>query len=119
MVTAVIGASPNPERYAFKAITMLREYNHDVFALGNRIGRVSDVDILTSWPDKIADLNTLTLYLGTANQIEHYGYILNLNPRRIIFNPGAENPELSAIAMLKGIEVVEACTLVMLRTGQY
>jgi len=119
MVTAVLGASPNSERYAFKAITMLREYNHEVFALGNRSGRVSDVDILTSWPDKISDLDTVTLYLGISNQVEHYAFILNLHPKRIIFNPGTENPELGALAMLKGIEVVEACTLVMLRTGQF
>jgi predicted CoA-binding protein len=117
--TAIIGASSNPERYSFLATKMLQEYNHKVVPLGIKKGLCAEVEIITDWPTQIEDLDTVTMYLGPKNQPEHYQYILSLKPKRIIFNPGTENAEFSALAQLKGIETVEACTLVMLRTQQF
>jgi uncharacterized protein len=117
--TAIIGASPNPERYAFLASQMLFENHYAVVPLGIKSGKTAGIEIVTDWPSSIPDLHTVTLYIGPKHQPEHYPYILGLKPKRIIFNPGTENPELSALATIQGIEVVEACTLVMLRTEQY
>jgi predicted CoA-binding protein len=116
--TLVIGASENPERYSNKAIHMLRKHEHEVVAIGNRSGQVENV---TFSKDKTAfeDINTVTLYINPQRQPEYYDYILSLKPERIIFNPGTENPELEEMAEANGIQPVEACTLVLLTTGQY
>ena len=116
--TLVLGASPNPARYSYLAISQLRSKGHDVVALGRRNGKVSDVDIDTE-QKPVENLDTVTLYLNAGNQKAYYDYILSQNPRRIIFNPGAENEELAAMAKEKGILPQEACTLVLLSTGQY
>jgi len=116
--TMVLGASANPARYSFLAINSLRKHQHPVVAVGRRMGKVLDVDITTEKkPQDTVD--TVTLYLNPANQKEYYDYILSLRPKRIIFNPGTENPELSALAKTNGIQPMEACTLVLLSTGQY
>ena len=116
--TLVLGASANPARYSFLAINSLRKHQHPVVALGRRMGKVLDVDITTEKkPQDTVD--TVTLYLNPANQKEYYDYILSLRPKRIIFNPGTENPELSELAKSNGIQPMEACTLVLLSTGQY
>ncbi len=117
--TAIIGASANPARYSFLATNMLKEYDHEVVPLGIKAGEISGSTIIADWPASIPNLNTVTMYIGPKNQPEHYAYILALKPKRIIFNPGTENPELSALVAIQGIETVEACTLVMLRTGQF
>ena len=116
--TLVIGASAKPERYSNKAIFSLRSHGHDVLAIGNRTGTVADVTIQTGTPD-LAEIDTITLYLNSDNQQPIYDYILRLRPRRLIFNPGTENPELEAFAAAQGIQTVEACTLVLLATGQF
>lgn len=116
--TLVLGASENPERYSNKAIRMLRKYKFPVKAIGKKIGRVEDIDI-ESEKKEYEDIDTVTMYLGEKHQAEYYDYLLTLKPRRIIFNPGAENEELADIAKTNGIEVLEACTLVLLSTGQY
>lgn len=116
--TVVLGASENTERYSNKAIHRLRSYQHPVVAIGKRKGKVEDVEILTEQPE-IKDVDTVTLYLNPANQKPYYDYIMSLKPRRIIFNPGTENEELERLAAQEGINVLEACTLVMLGTGQY
>jgi hypothetical protein len=116
--TLVIGASTKPERYSNKAIQMLREYNHEVVALAKRAGQVDDVSIQTEFPSG-DDIHTVTLYLGAKRQTEYYEPLINLNPGRVIFNPGAENPELKEKLESAGIETVENCTLVMLRTQQF
>ena len=118
-VTAIFGASPNEGRYSNMAARMLSEYDHPIVPLGQRKGLIANKDIIVDWPDQIDNLDTLTMYVGPARQPEHYAYLLSLKPKRIIFNPGAENPELEALAAIQGVEVVNACTLVMLRTGQY
>ena len=102
--TVVFGASPNPQRYSYIATQMLQDADVEVVPLGIRKGQAAGLDIILEWP---SGLNNI------------HAYMLSLKPKRIIFNPGTENPELSVLASLQGIEVVETCTLVMLRTGQY
>jgi len=116
--TLVLGASPNPSRYSYLAINKLREKGHDVVAIGKHSGKVSDVEIGTE-EKPIENLDTVTLYLNADHQKEHYNFIFSQKPKRIIFNPGAENEELSSLARKNGIPVMEACTLVLLSTGQY
>ena len=116
--TLILGASSNPERYSFLALNRLRKNNHPVEAIGRKEETVAGVDIQTE-KKAIADIDTVTLYLNPANQKEYYDYILSLHPKRIIFNPGAENEELAELAKQNGIQPVEACTLAMLSTGQY
>jgi len=116
--TLVLGASENPSRYSYMAIQRLRAHDHPVVAVGRRNGQVSDVAITK---DHVAatGVDTVTLYLNPANQVEYYDYILHLHPKRIIFNPGTENEELMRKARENNIQPVVACTLVMLGTGQY
>ena len=117
-ITLVLGASPNPDRYSFLATNLLHEKKYQVYPFGIKKGQIGDLAILNEWPkDEVID--TVTLYVGPAGQVEYYDAILALSPRRIIFNPGTDNPDLQALAISKGIETIEACTLVMLKTGQY
>jgi predicted CoA-binding protein len=116
--TLVIGASENPSRYSYLAVNKLKNYGHPVEAIGKRKGIVNSIEIVTGTPP-LKDINTVTLYLNPTNQQPYYDYILSLNPKRIIFNPGTENPELAALARESNIEAIEACTLVMLSTNQY
>lgn len=116
--TIVIGASPNPSRYAYLATQRLRRYGHDVVAVGLREGQIADVSIRTDRPAE-TNVDTVTLYVGPQNQPAWRDYILDLAPKRIIFNPGTENDELEREAQRRGIEVVEGCTLVMLSSGEF
>ena len=116
--TLVLGASPKAERYSNQAVRELREHDHPVIALGRREGRIADVPIVTSIPPD-AGVDTVTVYMNERNQEAWTDAMLALSPKRIIFNPGAENPDLAERAKERGIEVLEACTLVMLATGQY
>ena len=116
--TLVLGASQNPARYSNLAINRLRAKKHPVVAIGKREGKVADVDIIKEHPP-MDDVDTVTIYMNENNQKQYYDYILSLHPKRIIFNPGAENDELAEIASSKGIQPMEACTLVLLSTGQY
>jgi uncharacterized protein len=116
--TLVLGASDNPSRYSYLAIKRLRNLGHTVVAVGRKNTKVADVIIETEQL-KFDNIDTVTLYLNPQHQQEYYNYILSLNPKRIIFNPGAENDELAALAKQKGIQPLEACTLVMLSTNQY
>jgi predicted CoA-binding protein len=116
--TLVIGASTNPERYAFRAVHQLLEHGHEVVAIGMKEGEVGPVHIQTGMP-AFKDIDTVTLYVGPAHQPGYYDYILSLKPKRVIFNPGTENPEFAEKVRRTGIEVEEACTLVMLSIGNY
>ncbi len=116
--TLVLGASANPSRYSYLAIDKLRAHGHPVVAVGKRIGNVAGVEISKNRVQE-QDVDTVTLYLNPTNQTEYYDYILDLQPKRIIFNPGTENAELIKKAKEKNIEPVIACTLVMLATNQY
>ena len=116
--TLVLGASPNSARYSYLAVEQLRNLKHPVVGIGKRKGNVADVIIDTGQPH-IEDVDTVTMYLNASNQQQYYQYILSLHPKRIIFNPGAENDELAQLAIKNGIQIQEACTLVLLSTGQY
>ena len=118
--TVIIGATTNPTRYAFIAAGMLSEYNHEIVPVGIKSGVVYGKEILaiTKRPI-IADVDTVTLYIGPQHQLEHYDYILSLNPKRVIFNPGTENAEFEKLITDLGAEALEACTLVLLRSNQY
>ncbi len=116
--TVIIGASNNPERYAYKATKMLSEHGHTVYPVGLREGKINGIDIITQ-KQVFENIDSVTLYVGPANQPSWYDYILSLNPKRIIFNPGTENPELEKLASEKNIECTEACTLVLLTINNY
>jgi uncharacterized protein len=116
--TLVLGASANPQRYSYLAVNKLREHHHPVLAIGSRLAKVADVNIETE-KIQVTDLDTVTVYLNKDNQKNYYDYILAQHPRRVIFNPGAENSEFERRLNNQGIQTVEACTLVLLGTGQY
>ena len=116
--TLVLGATPNTDRYANLAATRLVRSGHSIVNVGLKSGEVAGVQI--EKPGAIHnDIDTITLYVGPQHQKELYDYILNTHPKRIIFNPGTENPELRRMANEKGIETEYACTLVLLSIGQY
>jgi predicted CoA-binding protein len=118
--TLVIGASENTERYSNMAVRLLRTYGHTVLAIGNRSGKIADVEIKTFESAKdFSQIDTVTLYLNPLRQQMYYQFILDLKPRRVIFNPGTENDEFIERLENAGIATDEACTLVLLRTGQY
>ena len=116
--TLVLGGSLKEHRYSNKAIRSLRSHGHEVVSIGNSKGRVGDVDIFKELKPFI-DVDTITIYLSDRNQKPYYDYIFSLTPKRLIFNPGAENFELSQLAGHSNIEVLNACTLVMLSLNQY
>lgn len=116
--TLVIGASENPDRYAYKATVMLHEYGHPTVLLGNKTGEILGQKIRTEFPEN-EPVDTVTLYIGPRLQPQYYDAIVKLQPKRIIFNPGTENEELAALAEQHGIEPVEGCTLVMLRSNSF
>lgn len=116
--TLVLGASLKEERYSNKAIRDLRKYGHPVVAVGLREGQVLDVPIVKDIPPG-TDVDTVTMYLNAHNQEPWEARILGLHPKRIIFNPGAENPVFARKARAEGIATEEACTLVLLHTGQF
>ncbi|MGC4232481.1 MAG: CoA-binding protein [Niabella sp.] len=116
--TLILGASENSARYSNMALKKLRAHGHEVVAIGRREGKAADVAIIKSRPH-VQGIDTVTMYMNEQNQKEYEDYILSLKPKRIIFNPGAENDGLAKKAIENGIKSVEACTLVMLSTGQY
>jgi predicted CoA-binding protein len=116
--TVVIGASPNEERYSYRAVNSLVKAGHDVVPIGRRGGNISGHEIITKLIHHNS-VDTVTMYVGAQNQPGYYDYIIGLNPKRIIFNPGTENIELQEKARTNGIETIEACTLVMLSIGNY
>lgn len=118
--TVVVGASTNTGRYSYLACHMLQEEGHESVPLGIKRGTVAGHEILDirSRP-AIDNVDTITLYLGPLHQPEYYEYLLGLNPKRIIFNPGTENEEFETLAEERGIEAMEACTLVLLRSRQF
>jgi predicted CoA-binding protein len=117
--TLVIGASEKPDRYAYKAAISLLNHGHEVVLFGIKPGQVGGIPFMTEFPAAIPDLDTITLYINPTVQQEYYAKILALQPRRVIFNPGTENPEFQNLCSTAGIEPVEACTLVLLSIGQY
>jgi len=116
--TLIIGASPDPDRYAYKAAHMLTGRGHQIVNIGIKKGEVAGVAI--EKPDVIYhDIDTITLYIGPATQPQYFDYIVATKPNRVIFNPGTENAVLEDLLDQHHIEYTEACTLVLLSTGQY
>jgi len=120
MRVAIIGATTNTARYAYLAAEMLHQYHYDFVPVGIRKGKVFGKEIIDirSFP-AIENIDTVTLYIGPGRQAGYYDYIFSLNPKRIIFNPGTENMEFINMTKEKGIVALEACTLVMLRLGNF
>lgn len=116
--TLVLGASPNPIRFSYKAVKSLVRHGYDVVPIGIREGDIMWQKIIVGKP-KLDGIHTITLYINPSIQKEYYDYILSLKPKRIIFNPGTENQELIQIAMANNIEVSIACTLIMINTNNY
>jgi uncharacterized protein len=116
--TLVLGASTKPDRYAFKAVTMLVEKGHSVLAIGQNTGEVAGIKIYTK-AIPLSKVNTVSLYLNPARQRDYYNYIVEAKPKRVIFNPGTENPEFYQLLELNKIKVEVACTLVLLATNQF
>jgi uncharacterized protein len=116
--TLVIGASTDPSRYAFLAANSLLKYKHKIELLGRNEGKIGEHEIRTGKP-ALKNIDTVTMYVNPKHQAEYYDYVLGLKPRRVIFNPGAENAEFEELLTKNNIEPIEACTLVMLSTGQY
>lgn len=116
--TVVVGASNDRSRYSYQAVLRLMKYGHEVIPVSNKKGEVNGLTIHNDFP-KIEDVDTVTLYVGPKNQEFYMDYILSLKPKRIIFNPGTANPLFEEKAKKAGIEVVPACTLVMLSIGNY
>lgn len=116
--TAVIGASPDPERYSFKAVESLRRFGIECIAIGLKQGYIDDV-VIQQVPDSTMEIDTVSLYVGPKNQSAWKEIILKLHPKRVIFNPGTENPAFELELQSHGIITERACTLVLLSTGQY
>lgn len=117
--TLVLGASPNPERFSYKAVKSLEKRNIPVVAVGLRDAAIGDVRIIKGIPEDPGPVHTIGLYMNAKNQEAYYQSILKLKPERIIFNPGTWNPDLASIARENGIEVVDDCMLAMLNCGHY
>ena len=116
--TLVVGATDNKDRYAYRAARSLLQRGHAIELLGLREGTIDGHPIKTGHPD-LLDIDTVTMYVGPRNQAVFYDYIRGLKPRRVIFNPGAENPDFARQLRSDGIEPINACTLVMLAVGTY
>ncbi len=116
--TLIIGASDNPARYSYIAAERLLEHNHKIELLGLRAREIFNHKIEIE-QKAYKNIDTVTMYVGAARQTNLYDYIISLAPRRVIFNPGTENDEFVDMLRKKGIETIEACTLVMLSLGQY
>lgn len=116
--TLIIGASLKPERYSYKAAKKLLANNHEIYMLGNRAGTLFNHEI-TKQQVTYTDVDTVTLYVSAKNQDKYYQYIIDLHPRRVIFNPGTENPNFEKQLNTLGIKAERACTLVLLATNIY
>jgi len=116
--TLVLGATTKPDRYAFKAISKLAEAGHSVIAIGQNAGEIGTVKIQTKMIP-LANINTVSLYLNPVRQKDYYNYIIEAQPKRVIFNPGTENPEFYQLLNLNEIKYEISCTLVLLATNQF
>lgn len=116
--TLIIGATPNTDRYAYRAAHMLTQHGHPIVNVGIKKGEVAGVPILNGHPE-VEEVDSVTLYIGPDKQQDYEDYILSLKPKRVIFNPGTENEAFEAKLEQHGVQALEACTLVLLSTGNY
>jgi predicted CoA-binding protein len=117
-MTMVLGVSLKPERFSNRAVKKLVSLHYPVIAVGLREGEINGVRVQKPFP-RIDEIHTITLYLGAKTQAYYYRYILKLSPKRVIFNPGAENEKFEKMLINRGVEVVRDCTLMMLSHGTY
>ncbi|HSH65783.1 MAG TPA: CoA-binding protein [Bacteroidia bacterium] len=118
--TVVIGASENPGRYSQMATASLQKHGYEVVPVGLKEGNIQGISILSlKNKPKIENVDTVTLYVGPLHQSAWFDYILSLKPKRVILNPGTENPEIEELLKKNDIDYTHACTLVLLSTGQY
>ncbi len=117
-LVVVLGASPNPDRFSYKAVRRLIRYDHEVIAIGKRAGMIEDIPIINTQPE-ITGVHTVVMYLAPYHQGEIFDYVLSLRPKRVIFNPGTESPEFDEFLESYNIEVVHDCTLVMLAENRF
>lgn len=115
----VLGASPKRERYSNQAVRLLVEYGHTVIPVNPAQSVIEDIPVVLSLDQVEGRIDTVTVYLAPRHSATLAAALLQLNPRRVIFNPGTESPELQKLMEEGGIEVVEGCTLVMLKTGKF
>lgn len=121
-VVAVLGASSDSSRYSYKAMQMLQEHGHTTIPIHPREPEVLGVKVVADIATLVKEgkkVDTLTMYVNPALSAKYEQDILKLHPQRVIFNPGSENPALEKVLVENGIKVEEACTLVLLRTGQF
>ncbi len=116
--TLVLGASPNPIRFSYKAVKSLQRHDVPVVPVGIKNGEIGGIEIIRDRP-QIDDVHTVAMYVGPVRQKDYYSWLLSLRPARIIFNPGTENDEFMEMAKKEGIEVLEDCTLIMLNAGRF
>lgn len=116
--TLVLGASPDPLRFSNKMVKSLTRHGYEAIPLGIRQGEITGVEILTYKPD-LKNIHTVSLYLSPQRQKEYYDYIISLEPKRIIFNPGTHNQEFIEIARENNIEAITDCALIMIAKGIY
>lgn len=116
--TIVLGASPNPDRYSYRAVIALLNKGYEVVPIGIKTGKIESISIFNGTPD-IDEVHTITIYLSPANQKQYYTFILKQKPKRVIFNPGTYNPELIDLLEKNEIEVIQDCTLIMLSMGTF
>ena len=120
MKVVIVGASTNPVRYAYLAAEMLNQYQYDFVPVGIKKGEVFGQTILDIRAHPmVEDVDTITMYINPVHQQDYYDYFFALNPKRFVFNPGTENSELEDMAKERGIVTQNACTLVMLRLGNF
>ncbi|MGC6421315.1 MAG: CoA-binding protein [Flavobacteriaceae bacterium] len=117
--TLVLGASLKPERYAHQAILKLRAAGHPVLAVGRQAGTIADVQVQTQMDLTWTEIDTVSVYLQKAHQVQYIEAIFQYQPKRVLFNPGTENPFLSKQLQNRGIITENACNLVLLTTDQY
>ena len=116
--TLVLGASPDYSKYSYKCVKSLLRHGHKAVPVGKVTGKIEGIEILTGKPP-VPDVHTVALYLSASSQKEYYDYILSLNPSRIIFNPGTNNPELIELAKARNIKVVVDCALILLNSDSF
>jgi predicted CoA-binding protein len=116
---AILGASKNPERYSHMAFTMLKDYGHTPLPVNPGFSELEGVPVFAKLRDITESVDTLTMYVGPDTSTAMKQDILNLKPKRVIFNPGSENPGLEKDLRAAGVHVIDACTLVLLRTNQF
>jgi len=119
MNVAVLGASNKTDRYSYKAVMLLKEKGHAPYPVHPTLLAIEGIPMFASLRQVPVSLDVVTLYLGPDNQARVSEEIIQSRPRRVIFNPGAENPELAERLRAVGIEALNACTLVLLKTGQF